>query len=79
MLHDDHILIADFGWSNTDDVLRNTLCGTPEYFSPEMILGTGHDLKTDIWSIGILLYEMLHGKDPFSSSVKNLDRRSKIK
>lgn len=45
--------------------MRNTYCGTPDYLSPEMILGTGHNEKLDVWSLGILTYEMLHGKTPF--------------
>jgi len=33
--------------------------------SPEMILGTGHNEKLDVWSLGILTYELIHGKTPF--------------
>ncbi len=33
--------------------------------SPEVLFEQGHDLKVDCWSLGILLYEMLHGKTPF--------------
>lgn len=57
--------IADFGWSGVHNKLRNTYCGTPDYLSPEMILGTGHNEKLDVWSLGILTYELLHGKTPF--------------
>lgn len=35
-----------------------------------MILNIGHDEKIDIWSIGIMFYEMLHGKAPFTPDIK---------
>lgn len=57
--------IADFGWSNLNDDLRNTFCGTPEYLSPEMIMGKGHNEKNDIWTLGILWYELMVGESPF--------------
>ena len=45
-----------------------TMCGTPEYYSPEMIRKTGYNKNTDFWSLGILLYEMLIGCTPFIDS-----------
>lgn len=42
-----------------------SICGTPEYMSPEMLKGKGYTIKTDYWGLGIILYEMLHGFTPF--------------
>ncbi len=75
LICDDTLKIADFGWSNYDDEIRNTFCGTPDYLSPEMILGTGHNEKLDIWGLGVLMFELLHGRPPFSPKKKIRDRR----
>ena len=60
------ILLADFGWSNfSDGGVRKTFCGTPEYIAPEMLLKKGHDTRVDIWSVGVLMFELLAGYSPF--------------
>lgn len=67
--------LADFGWSNTEDGYRNTYCGTFDYLAPEMIKGTGHGEKLDVWTLGVLLYEMLEGTPPFAPKDRVGDKR----
>mmetsp|Transcript_37716 Transcript_37716/g.87233 ORF Transcript_37716/g.87233 Transcript_37716/m.87233 type:complete len:629 (-) Transcript_37716:15-1901(-) len=66
--HDDVLKIGDFGWCAATNVLRTTFCGTMDYLAPEMIQGSGHNHTLDIWSVGILLYEMMVGRPPFQST-----------
>lgn len=66
------IKLCDYGWAcfyNPEEKMK-TYCGTPEYVSPEMIRKIGYNENVDIWSIGVLLFEMLSGYAPFSSNNK---------
>jgi serine/threonine protein kinase len=64
---DGYLLLADFGLAKmtSKTELANSFCGTAEYLSPEMIIGSGHDHTVDWWMMGILLYEILVGVPPF--------------
>ena len=63
-----HLKISDFGLSkildNPDDKTF-TLCGTPQYISPEILSKKGYDKTVDWWSLGCFFYEMLTGCLPF--------------
>ena len=64
--------IADFGFARyfDNDNLIQTLCGSPMYMAPEISRKKKYDTKSDLWSVGIILYEMLTGVPPFKA--KNL-------
>ena len=65
------VKLGDFGiaktFKNTMDKAK-TMVGTPYYLSPEIIQGKPYDNKSDIWSLGVLLYEMMTFKMPFEAN-----------
>lgn len=69
---DDHIKLIDFGIAGKEGSRRLTFAklsqvmGTPDYISPEQVKGKRGDGRSDIYAAGVMLYEMLSGKTPFS-------------
>lgn len=62
--------ITDFGFSKYytgDNELLETLCGSPMYMAPEILFHQKYNVKTDLWSIGVILYEMVYGKYPYTA------------
>ena len=60
-----YLRVIDFGFCKMIDGRTWTLCGTPEYLAPEVILSKGYGKSVDWWSFGILIYEMNAGYPPF--------------
>ena len=60
--------LCDFGWAKELNLEnRSTFCGTVEYMAPEIVGSENYDFGVDIWSLGILLYELIFGHSPFKA------------
>ena len=72
--NDNKIKLCDFGWAKELTLEnRSTFCGTVEYMAPEIVGSENYDYSVDIWSLGILLYELLFGHSPFkANTTKNI-------
>jgi protein kinase X len=74
-LKPENVLVANSGYLKLSDFgfikklkpteRTNTLCGTPEYLAPEIILNKGHSFPVDWYCLGIFIYEMMAGRCPF--------------
>lgn len=65
---DGYLKLVDFGTAKRIEGRTFTLCGSPEYVAPEVLLGKGYNQAVDIWALGVLVYEMAVGFSPFNPS-----------
>lgn len=66
MIGDDgYLKLIDYGFAKEVTQRTYTICGTPEYIAPEVLLNKGHSKPVDWWTFGILVYEMHAGHAPF--------------
>ncbi len=62
------IKIADFGFSKkliSKTQRSDTMCGTPLYMAPQLMSEASYSYKADVWSLGVVFFEMLTGNHPF--------------
>lgn len=66
-----YLQLCDFGFCKLIKKKTWTLCGTPEYLAPEVIMSKGYSFAVDWWALGVLIYEMEAGHPPFFASDPN--------
>ena len=65
LTHEDVVVVADVGVSKQADMITGTMAGTPAYVAPEVIRSKVYDSKADIYSFGIMMWEMWYGMRAF--------------
>jgi serine/threonine protein kinase len=76
LINNNNILkLCDFGWSvYLNNNKRVTFCGTVEYMAPEIVKKKEYDFSIDVWSLGVLLYELIHSHSPFVAKDLNINK-----
>lgn len=68
---DNTLKLSDFGFAkifNGEENMTKTICGSPIYMAPEIIKYNSYSNKSDLWSLGVILYEIIIGKPPYKAS-----------
>ena len=69
---DSAVKIADFGFAKTapDEESLSTQCGTPTYVAPEILEGYMYGTQVDMWSLGVIVFTVLGGYNPFMADTQ---------
>lgn len=79
-----HVKLTDFGLSKMGEessiqkLRAKSFCGTPHYLAPEILKREKYDRMVDFWTLGCLIYEMLHGVPPFTVQIKTARDQDKL-
>lgn len=69
LIKNKHYKLADFGFATVADVKgrkkMKDICGTPLYMAPQLLTNKAYTSKSDVWSLGLMLYEMIYGFPPW--------------
>ncbi|KAF9974902.1 hypothetical protein BGZ73_001600 [Actinomortierella ambigua] len=74
------VKISDFGLAKMtgEELFMNTMCGTPSYVAPEVLMKVSYGKAVDMWSLGVILYICLCGFPPFSDDLAPPDLRTQV-
>lgn len=69
LIKEGHFKLADFGFCKELGIqgMTRTMLGSPLYMAPEVLRGEAYSVNADVWSVGVILFEMLYGRCPFQS------------
>lgn len=72
LIHNNNIKISDFGFAKAfeKNELITTFCGSPLYMAPEIILDKEYNSQSDIWSLGVIIYELFTKQHPYYTHSK---------